>query len=96
MLLRIRRGNGIVDFVFGPSLGMIFIRFYIRRVCQAALSVTSYDWQVAKKAKVVKKTAQSVCLYSNAVLIGYNIYKTIPYPSCTLLEIDGVQSRDHT
>mmetsp|Transcript_39562 Transcript_39562/g.88936 ORF Transcript_39562/g.88936 Transcript_39562/m.88936 type:complete len:124 (-) Transcript_39562:74-445(-) len=51
----------------------------------------------AGKAKTVaRKTKQPVRLYSKGVILGYKGSKSNSYPTCTLLKIDGVRSREDT
>mmetsp|Transcript_339 Transcript_339/g.285 ORF Transcript_339/g.285 Transcript_339/m.285 type:complete len:125 (-) Transcript_339:99-473(-) len=43
-----------------------------------------------------KATKQPVRLYSKGVILGYKGSKSNSYPTCTLLKIDGVRTRDDT
>merc|ERR1712151_569428 len=46
--------------------------------------------------KVVKRTKQPVRLYSKGVILGYKGSKSNSYPTCTLLKIDGVHTKEDT
>eukprot|EP00928_Gymnodinium_smaydae_P081130 TRINITY_DN646_c0_g4_i1.p2 TRINITY_DN646_c0_g4~~TRINITY_DN646_c0_g4_i1.p2 ORF type:complete len:125 (+),score=28.71 TRINITY_DN646_c0_g4_i1:71-445(+) len=51
----------------------------------------------SKKAKSAKKNVrQPVRLYSKGVILGYKRSKSNQYPSCTLLKIDGVSTKEDT
>ena len=50
---------------------------------------------IANKAKTTKKsTKQPVRLYAKGVITGYKRSKSNTYPTCTLLKIDGVRTRE--
>merc|ERR1712066_765615 len=50
----------------------------------------------SKAKKAVKATKQPVRLYSKGVILGYKGSKSNSSPTCTLLKIDGVRTRDDT
>merc|ERR1712203_771873 len=50
----------------------------------------------AKKKAAAKKTKQPVRLYAKGVILGYKRSKSNCYPTCTLLKIEGVRTRDDT
>mmetsp|Transcript_114778 Transcript_114778/g.256179 ORF Transcript_114778/g.256179 Transcript_114778/m.256179 type:complete len:124 (-) Transcript_114778:77-448(-) len=52
--------------------------------------------EAGKKTKAKKATKQPVRLYSKGVILGYKGSKSNSYPTCTLLKIDGVRSREDT
>merc|ERR550537_760098 len=57
--------------------------------------------KLANKAKAsakkgLKATKQPVRLYAKGVITGYKRSKSNSYPTCTLLKIDGVRTREDT
>merc|ERR1712151_521694 len=50
----------------------------------------------AKKSKKKTATKQPVRLYSKGVILGYKRSKSNSYPSCTLLKIEGVRTKEDT
>merc|ERR1719152_512870 len=52
--------------------------------------------KLADKKKIAKKTKQPVRLYAKGVITGYKRSKSNVYPTCTLLKIDGVRTREDT
>merc|ERR1719243_141676 len=49
-----------------------------------------------KKKSVKKATKQPVRLYAKGVITGFKRSKSNTYPTCTLLKIDGVRTREDT
>merc|ERR1719161_2763898 len=65
------------------------------------MNLANYTMPVAiegKKAKgsKAKKTKQPVRLYAKGIICGYKRHKNNVYPSCTLLKIDGVRTKEDT
>eukprot|EP00427_Karlodinium_veneficum_P022906 CAMPEP_0169112242 /NCGR_PEP_ID=MMETSP1015-20121227/27531_1 /TAXON_ID=342587 /ORGANISM="Karlodinium micrum, Strain CCMP2283" /LENGTH=127 /DNA_ID=CAMNT_0009174267 /DNA_START=79 /DNA_END=457 /DNA_ORIENTATION=+ len=54
--------------------------------------------EIADKAKksAKKSTKQPVRLYAKGVITGFKRSKSNTYPTCTLIKIDGVRTRDDT
>mmetsp|Transcript_62477 Transcript_62477/g.99057 ORF Transcript_62477/g.99057 Transcript_62477/m.99057 type:complete len:123 (-) Transcript_62477:65-433(-) len=54
--------------------------------------------EIADKAKkgTKKATKQPVRLYSKGVITGFKRSKSNTYPTCTLIKIDGVRTREDT
>mmetsp|Transcript_62476 Transcript_62476/g.99055 ORF Transcript_62476/g.99055 Transcript_62476/m.99055 type:complete len:123 (-) Transcript_62476:45-413(-) len=54
--------------------------------------------EIADKAKksAKKATKQPVRLYAKGVITGYKRSKSNTYPTCTLIKIDGVRTKEDT
>merc|ERR1712087_698672 len=49
-----------------------------------------------KKASAKKATKQPIRLYAKGVILGFKRSKSNVYPTCTLLKIDGVRTKEDT